>query len=86
MKSIYKYKFQIADEFSIIMPPDAEILTCQFQGRDPVMWAVVELHVRGIQKRNFKIIGTGWEDENIDAKKYIATLQQGPLVWHVFEA
>lgn len=69
------------------LPQGAEILTAQFQlssGRIKV-WALVEAD-RPMEDRTFRVYGTDHAlEESPDRLTYIATTQQGPFVWHVFE-
>lgn len=85
MKSIWKFNFQIEDNFQIEMPKGAEILSVQSQNDKPALWAICDIHAEK-EKRNFSIIGTGHR-MNMDDKKYIGTFQmtEGILVWHLFE-
>ena len=82
---IYKYQFQIADEFSIEMPFEAIILHVDVQGGVPCIWAMVDPDAEKVQ-RKFRIIGTGRRHESTLAfKPHIATFQMPPYVWHLFE-
>jgi hypothetical protein len=78
-KVIYKYEVDTI----VVMPDKAEILTVQLQNGRPWIWAMVDTD-EALVERNFNVIGTGWEIEEFNSK-YIATFQDGPMVWHVFE-
>lgn len=78
-KVIYKYEVDTI----VTMPDKAEILTVQLQNGRPWIWALVDISEQLVE-RNFNIIGTGWEIEEVN-HKYIATFQDGSYVWHVFE-
>jgi hypothetical protein len=78
-KVIYKYEVDTI----VVMPIGAEILTVQLQHGTPWIWALVDRNNQ-LEERNFDIRGTGYEIEDINSK-YIATYQEGPFVWHVFE-
>jgi hypothetical protein len=78
-KVIYKYEVDTI----VVMPIGAEILTVQLQNGKPWIWALVEWYNQ-LEERNFNVIGTGWEIEEVN-HKYIATFQDGDMVWHVFE-
>lgn len=86
MQTIYKYPFDIADAIALEMPRDARILKAECQGDQPCMWALV---VPGRQKviRRFRIFGTGHpiEADRGDDLAFVATWQQPPFVWHMFE-
>jgi hypothetical protein len=78
-KVIYKYEV----DNIVVMPHKAEILTVQLQNGRPWIWALVDTEKPSVE-RNFNVIGTGWEIEECN-HKYIATFQDGDMVWHVFE-
>jgi hypothetical protein len=88
MKTIWKYPLEITDQQSVTMPEGAKILTAQMQGRDLCLWAIVDPDARHHEDRHIQIVGTGHLIEGLeDAKQfsYIASVQMGALVWHVFE-
>lgn len=90
-KTIWKYAVSLSDEVVIEMPKGAEILHAEI-GRLSIrgvpaqiwIWAIVD---RGapIENRHFSIRGTG-HDLGFAAAHYIATLMDGPFVWHLFES
>jgi hypothetical protein len=89
MKKIWKYKLEITDNVVLEMPRNAEILTVQMQGETPMIWALVDTE-NNIEKRSFKIIGTGNPVPDLArhlSRKYINTFQmmEGRLVFHLFE-
>jgi hypothetical protein len=85
MKTIWKYKFDIQDDFVIEMPKNANILTVQIQHDSPCIWALVETE-NSIEDRHFKLFGTGHQMYYIDIK-YVGTFQMrtGNLIFHLFE-
>lgn len=79
---IFKYPLQIATTQSVFMPEGAKILSIQTQFDQVCIWAMVDEDKRPTQ-RFFQIIGTG---QGFDTnRKYLATVQQGSFVWHIFE-
>jgi hypothetical protein len=80
MKQIYKYQIIHG---TVLMPKGAKILTAQIQDDKPVMWALVDTS-QPMKPRNFEVMYTG---QNFDdtGLKYIQTVQDGPLVLHIFE-
>ena len=80
MKTIYKYPLSEA----VQMPKGAKILTAQDQGGQIFIWAEVDSHARTDKTREFLIIGTGQELPNLDNWQYVATVQQGIFVWHIY--
>jgi len=80
MKTIHKY--EVFDALGLMLPCDAKVLTVQMQGDTPVMW--VELTPQfGVMQRQFRVYGTGQQIP--DDAEYLATWQQPPFVWHLYE-
>lgn len=87
MQAIWKFPLTITDAQTVAIPEGAEILTAQMQGGISCLWAIVKDDAPTTD-RVIEIFGTGnpmWADMGV-SRKYIATVQQGPLVWHVFES
>ncbi|MGH9522211.1 MAG: DUF7352 domain-containing protein [Terriglobales bacterium] len=85
MRTIWKYVVKVEDRFEIEMPRGAELLNVQVQHGIPVMWAVV-VPGRQVEKRTFRIVGTGHILAQSDAEfDYLGTFQLGDFVGHVFE-
>ncbi len=82
MQQIWKFPLLSAAE-AIKIPRGARILDVQLQNDRPCLWALVtpaaELVARAIH-----ICGTG-SDLLGGTENYLATFQQGPFVWHVFD-
>lgn len=85
MQAIYKYQLTGSGVNEIEMPTGARILSAQFQGKNVCLWALVSVQNKK-EVRKFDVIGTGWELEEINLRKYIATVQEDGYVWHIFEA
>jgi len=89
MRTIYKYKLPVGDEFALEMPAGAEVLTVQMQDDQPFIWALVNTD-HSPQLRQFLVLGTGHDcsDTRICATNYVGTFQLlgGRLVFHLFEA
>lgn len=83
MKKIYKYTLDITYLQGIEMPKGAEILTVQQRLGLLELWAMVD-PLQPLQGRTIEILGTGMEVFGA-ARKYIATVQSGIYMWHVFE-
>lgn len=86
MKTVWKFKLELTDIQRIQIPACAQILTCQMQGDDMVLYAFLN-PVMKPESRTIIIFGTGHEREESDLHpyRYLATLQQNGFVWHVFE-
>lgn len=85
MKTIWKFTLAVTDVQEIALPAGAQLLTVQLQANEPRLWALVDDYVGLIQIRTIEIHGTGNPIEGDRRRRYIATFQQPPFVWHVFE-
>jgi hypothetical protein len=88
MRTIWKFTLEIANTQTIAMPQGAQILDVQWQGGFPCMWAIVDTETAaGVRK--FEIYGTGTPMDSQAGLSaglyYVATFQQSPFVWHLFE-
>jgi len=86
MKTIYKYKLEIIDHQTVMMPIGAIILSANVQYKNICIWAVVDTD-KIEEPREIIIRGTG-HPMLIRNYKFIDTLfiNNGKLVFHVFEA
>lgn len=83
VKKIYKYELNTSGY--VDLPNDAEILSVQMQQGCPVLWALVDPDSPTSFIHAVRVYGTGHPCES-PASKFIATAQNGSLVWHFFEA
>jgi hypothetical protein len=80
------WKFELEKERTqlVKMPEKSEIMDIQMQKGKPVMWALVDTSTDEIEVK-INMYGTGWETyENVLKDEYLATVQDGELVWHFF--
>jgi hypothetical protein len=87
MTKIFKYKLEITDFQTLIMPEDATLLSVQFQNGELQLWAKVD-DERNSDERTIFIAGTGnvIDIENGQHLEFLSTTQaDNGLVWHVFE-
>ena len=82
--AIYKYPFKVVPSFSLKMEAPAEILHVEAQGGTPCMWVRVYPHCGEFITRRFHLFGTGDHFNPVNLS-HVATFQQPPFVWHVFE-
>lgn len=81
---IYKYELSFENRNFIKMPEKSEIMDIQIQNGKPVMWALVDRDSPEIVVK-INVYGTGWViDHKATKDEYLATLQNGDLVWHFF--
>lgn len=87
-QAIHKYRLQIKDGVQVVhMSPNANMLTVQIQGKDPILWAQVDPEGPKVP-RYVKMFSTGkilGEDDVL--LKHLGTVQLhgGILVYHFFE-
>jgi hypothetical protein len=84
MKMIWKFPLRDMGPCEVPMPQGAEILDVQMQNELPCIWAMVDPHAP-VEAKTFVIHGTGHVVGDDTKLSYIGTVQQGTLVWHVFE-
>jgi len=89
MKTIYKYKFEVADTVAIFTHKIEKILCVDSQTALSVnelcLWAIVDPETKPDSSRIiFRIFGTGHEIKDISNFPYFTTVFDGPFVWHLF--
>lgn len=83
--TIFKYPLAVIDTQQLLLPPFSEILSAQLQGGRLTMWAMVN-NEPPTEPRVIVIFGTGHAiPYRPSSLVFIDTVQQGPLVWHIFE-
>lgn len=83
MLRIFKYEFPIQDYFHLILPRNSKFLSAQVQNEKPVMWFVVDTETDISFMYRFSLKCTG-DKLDLDQKDYLATLQLGDIVGHLF--
>ena len=83
MRTIWKYA---VDDGPVSMPSGARILSVQVQRGDLTLWAEVDSDAPA-EIRRFRVYGTGHElPRGLGYQdSHIATVQDEPFVWHVYE-
>lgn len=81
--TIWKFPLAVAVENAITMPAGARVLSVQMQNGQPTLWAMVDPSAPPTRRR-FRLAGTGLECSDCAGLDFLATLQDGPYVWHVF--
>lgn len=83
---VYKYPlpFILDVPSTHAMPRGARVLTCQIQNNTVCIWAAVDTQMP-MDNRSFQIVPTGVPSEAVSGNLYVGTVQDGPLVWHIFE-
>lgn len=83
MNQIWKFTLRRDEKQFILIPMGAEFLTAQIRNNDIYLWAIVNPK-NPTSTRCIKVFGTGQEFSNKNII-YIATVQEPPFVWHIFE-
>lgn len=84
IRVIHKFPVPYGTHGNLRLPASAQVLTVQMQNGVPQLWAVVTADAPPSSHRGIFIIGAGFELP-AETGNYIATFQDGPYVWHVFE-
>lgn len=84
MITIWKFRLRLTGEQTLALPRGAQILSVQDQGGSICIWVSVDTQAEP-ELRHFYIFETGYPIENIALKRFVGTVQQDSLVWHVFE-
>ena len=82
---IWKFKLEHERTQIVKMPLKSEIMDIQMQEDVITMWALCDPDTKEIEVK-INMYGTGWEthSNNMIKDDYLATVQQGGLVWHFF--
>lgn len=83
MKTIWKFPLSIQDAQSILVPSGGEILSVQIQDSQVCLWIAVN-PANPKEQHTIEIFGTGHGMDESE-REYIGTVQDGRLVWHIFE-
>ena len=83
MNTVWKFNLSPGDESEIEMPVGAKVLMAGEQNGVWCLWASVDPDAMK-ERRLFRITGTGHPIP--DGVKHIASFQQPPFVWHVWES
>lgn len=86
MNAIWKFPFEITDDFEIEMPMGAQILHVAMQREMPCIWAIVDPNAPKVT-RKFHLSGTGHPlEESCTQYNHVGTFQMhdGALVFHLF--
>jgi hypothetical protein len=84
-KTIFKYNLKLGGN-TISMPLGAQILTAQVQQGQLCIWVIVDQSESKKEDRYVQVFGTGHPlPVKADVSDWIATVQDGSFVWHLFE-
>lgn len=86
MKTIWKYRLDVADEISVEMPVGAKVLTARDQGDDICVWALVDQDQMQMRAKTFIVVPTGRQIDEAGLR-YVGTayVRGGMLIFHIFE-
>jgi hypothetical protein len=83
MAAIWKFMISATINPSVTMPKGAHVLSIQEQNGQICIWASVNPRAEP-EPRRFFVAGTGFDIPEA-AGAFLATVQVGAYVWHVFE-
>ena len=85
MIAIYKYEIFHPD-CTVDMPQSAKIYDAQYQSGKLCIWARVDTSKRNV-KRRIRVMATGeaFEGDVLNDGVHIATVQNPPYVWHIYD-
>lgn len=82
---IFKYKLELRSEQIVRLPyKRGEILSVQMQDGNITFWLAVDDRPSTHEEVQFRIVGTGGDYPDAN-HKYIGTVQDKGLVWHIFQ-
>lgn len=82
---IYKWKLEMTDRQTLMLPVGAKLLDVQMQKEDCCLWALCDDNAKK-EPRHIAIYGTG-NPFQVENSNYLSTFQMPKrgLVFHVFE-
>lgn len=80
---IFKYRLEIRDEQTLMLPRFGEILHVGVQDSQLCIWVWVDEH-DSLDPHLFAVIGTGNPIPEYDTMEHLGTVQQEGFVRHVF--
>jgi hypothetical protein len=84
MKTVWKYQVPIGHQVTLEIPFGGIVVHTESQDDVICLWVEVESS-NPKAHRSFKVFGTGHEIQ-MPYAIHVGTVQQGPFVWHVYEA
>lgn len=87
MLTIRKYQFFVDDTVTLALPRGAQILSVAKQRPIPgalELWALVNTD-EPKEERRLYVRGTGHNAEAVASARFITTVHEPSLVWHIFE-
>jgi len=84
VKVIWKYQPDFGAVMEIETREGAQLLSVQTQWDKITFWFLVDTEMP-LVTRTFEVIGTGHEMYHPENYSHVATVQQEPFVWHIFE-
>jgi hypothetical protein len=85
VKVIYKYKLELLDDQTLMLPTGSIVLHFHEQNGNLCVWARHDPTAGGTETHRFYIVGTGnLTNEFEPPTDYIGSAHVGEFVWHVF--
>lgn len=83
MKKIWKYSVQAMQSTVLQLPPDAKVVRFAPQDGKLCVWVEYVVDDQFPIARVFDIFGTGHPFP--DTARYVASCENGPYIWHLYE-
>jgi glutamine cyclotransferase len=84
MKTIWKYELKVQREQYVKIPYEHNILDIQIQDGKIIMWVEVDKTTDALDTL-INMFGTGQELPAFYEGDFLATIQDGRLVWHFYK-
>ena len=90
-KAVWKFPLEATDQQKVMMPAGAVPLHVDLQGGSTwdggtlCLWAEVDVDATPVE-RHVYVMGTGHTFYPAAGERYVGTVQDGILVWHVYIA
>lgn len=85
MRTVHKCPLRVGGFFEVLMPEDAKIVMFADQGGDLMVWYETDtaLIPSEMKRRSVCVVGTGHLIH--PGYVHVASCQQGPFVWHLYQ-
>lgn len=85
MNKIWKYKLEVQDSTTLLIPKGARFLSTGLQGSDIIIWILVDPNQTEQESHTIEVYGTGNPIvNNMNFREFLGTVITGHFVWHIF--
>ena len=84
MRTVWKFTIARVGEATRMLPEGAQFVAGRMGAYDTIdLWAEVDTEAER-RDRRVRVYGTGHEQGDVDEFDHVATVFDGPFVWHVY--